>query len=173
MRFSLAGRFRTGDGSAFHFSSSIGAHDTMPSAPGIFALTTFALFYPALAEAEQVKKPIRLAQEFLLPAPGPPRATCNSIVNAGHDVGETVPIDVSGTTGTIDFQYDTHYKPDRMFVFIDRRLVFDTGCLGTNGYRSQLIPLPEGAMNLTVRIEPNCMGDTDTSWEFKLVCPIP
>ena len=145
----------------------------MPSAPGIFALTTFALFYPALAEAEQVKKPIRLAQEFLLPAPGPPRATCNSIVNAGHDVGETVPIDVSGTTGTIDFQYDTHYKPDRMFVFIDRRLVFDTGCLGTNGYRSQLIPLPEGAMNLTVRIEPNCMGDTDTSWELKLVCPIP
>lgn len=145
----------------------------MPSGPAIYGLAAFALLYPTLAEAEQIKKPTRLAQEFLLPAPGPPRATCNSIVNAGGDVGETVPIDVSGTTGTIDFQYDTLTQPDRMVVFIDRRLVFDTGCLGTQGYRNQLIPLPEGAMNLTVRIEPNCAGGSNTAWNFKLVCPTP
>jgi len=111
------------------------------------------------------------AQEYLLPPPGPPRASCNSIVNAGGDVGDSIPIDVSGTTGTIEFQYDTASQPDRMVVFIDRRLAFDSGCLGTNGYRTQNIPLPEGALNLTVRIEPNCRGGSGTVWSFKLVCP--
>lgn len=140
----------------------------------IFGLVAFALVYPTLlGEAEQIKRPTLLAQQFLLPAPGPPRATCNSIVNAGGDVGDSVPIDVSGTTGTIDFQYDTETQPDQMFIFIDRRLVFDTGCLGTQGYRSQRIPLPEGATNLTVRILPNCAGGAGTQWSFKLVCPTP
>jgi hypothetical protein len=112
-----------------------------------------------------------VAQEFLLPPPGPPRATCNSIVNSGGDVGDSIPIDVSGTTGTIEFQYDTAAQPDRMVVFIDRHVAYDSGCLGTNGFRSQRIPLPEGAMTLTVRIEPNCRGGSGTYWNFKLVCP--
>jgi len=111
------------------------------------------------------------SQEYLLPPPGPPRASCNSIVNAGGDVGDSIPIDVSGTSGTIEFQYDTVSQPDRMVVFIDRRLVFDSGCVGTNGYRSRSIPLPEGALNLTVRVEPNCLGTSGTAWSFKLVCP--
>jgi hypothetical protein len=123
--------------------------------------------------ADEDQRPIVVAQEYLLQPPGPPRATCNSIVNAGQDIGVTIPIDVSGTTGTIEFQYDTASQPDRMVVFLDRRLVFDTGCLGTNGYRSRSIPLPEGAMTLIVRVEPNCQGGSGTSWDFKLVCPTP
>ena len=115
--------------------------------------------------------PAALAQEFLLPPPGPPRASCKSIVNSGGDVGDTIPIDVSGTTGTIDFQFDTAGQPDRMVVFVDRQVAYDSGCLGTNGYRSRGIPLPPGAMTLTVRIEPNCRGGSGTWWQFKLVCP--
>jgi hypothetical protein len=137
----------------------------------ILALSALVPGASAASAADDGRRPIVVAQEYLLPAPGPPRASCNSIVNAGADVGQTVDIDVSGTTGTIEFQYDTESQPDRMVVFLDRRPVYDTGCLGTRGLRSQNIALPEGALKLTVRIEPNCMGGSGTSWSFKLVCP--
>ena len=81
----------------------------------------FGLILLAIAPSTAV------AQEFLLPPPGPPRASCNSIVNSGGDIGDTIPIDVSGTTGTIEFQYDTASQPDRMVVFIDRHLAYDSG----------------------------------------------
>jgi hypothetical protein len=149
------------------------SHGNSGSAPfaAVVCFLVLAL-YPAPA-ASQPKRPIVLAQEFLLPPPGPPRAACNSVVNAGGDNGDTVPIDVSGTTGTVEFKYETYSQPDRMVVFIDRQLVFDSGCLGTMGYRSQFIRLPEGAMNLTVRVEPNCMGGSNTTWAFSLQCPVP
>ena len=72
-------------------------------------------------------------QEYLLPAPVPPVAACNSIVSQGSDKPETHDIDVSGTIGTVDFQYDTYAQPDRMIVSIDGRQVYDTTCLGTRG----------------------------------------
>jgi hypothetical protein len=137
----------------------------------ILALSALVPAASAALAADDVRRPIVVAQEYLLPAPGPPAASCNSIVNAGFDAGETVDIDVSGTSGTIEFQYDTKIQPDRMVVFLDRRPVYDTGCIGTNGFRSQNIPLPEGALKLTVRIEPNCTGGSGTQWSFKLVCP--
>jgi hypothetical protein len=137
----------------------------------ILALSALVSGASMASAADEHRRPIVVAQEYLLPAPGPPAASCNSIVNAGADVGQTVDIDVSGTTGTIEFQYNTDSQPDRMVVFLDRRPTFDTGCLGTNGFRSQNIPLPEGALKLTVRVEPNCRGGSGTSWSFKLVCP--
>jgi len=145
----------------------------MPVAATVAASAVIFAPCPTPASASEAKRPIVLAQEFLLPPPGPPRAACNSIVNAGGDNGDTVPIDVSGTSGTVEFQYETYTQPDRMVVFIDRRLVFDSTCIGTQGYRTERIPLPEGATTLTVRVEPNCMGGSNTTWAFNLKCPVP
>jgi hypothetical protein len=129
----------------------------------LFMIATFAATFPALQTA--------CAQAYLLPSPIPPTASCNAIVSHGSDAPETHSIDVSGATGTIEFQYNTEGIPDRMIVSIDGRPAFDSGCLGTNVVRSQRISLPPGAMKVQVRVQPNCSGDTGTSWSFKLVCP--
>src|SRR4051794_27496850 len=115
----------------------------IPAAP-ILATVALAVGASMASATDGDQRPLVVAQEYLLPPPGPPRASCNSIVNAGGDAGDTVDIDVSGTSGTIEFQYDTAAQPDRMVVFLDRRLIFDTGCLGTRGFRTQRIPLSEG-----------------------------
>ena len=111
------------------------------------------------------------AQEYLLPPPVPPVAACNSIVSQGSDNPETHEIDVSGTSGTVQFQYDTYSQPDRMIVSIDGQQMYDTTCLGTRGLVSQPIPLPASAQKMRVQVLPNCAGGVGTSWSFKLACP--
>jgi hypothetical protein len=111
------------------------------------------------------------AQEYLLQPPVPPRASCNSLVNQGGDAPETHSIDISGTVGSVEFQYDTAAQPDRMLVAIDSVTVFDTTCVGTNGFRNRTLSLPAGAQKLQIRVMPNCNGGTGTVWAFKVVCP--
>jgi hypothetical protein len=117
--------------------------------------------------------PLILAQEYLLPPPVPPSASCNSVVNQGGDIPETHVVDISGTTGVVVFEYDTYTEPDRMIVSIDGRRIFDTTCVGTRGLLRQPIPLPPGAQKLQIRVEPNCAGGSGTAWTFKLACPTP
>ena len=126
----------------------------------------------ALAAAFATLQP-GFAQEYLLPAPTPPTASCNAIVSHGSDQPETHTIDVSGTTGTVEFQYNTYGIEDRMTVAIDGNPVFDSGCVGTGGTLQRRISLRPGAMKVQVRIDPNCTGGTGTSRNFKLLCPEP
>lgn len=85
-------------------------------------LTGAALFVPVLVP--DAPKP-------LVPLPNVKDRVCPLVENAGGDVPEAFRVDVSGTKGVMTLEFFTYGVPDRVRVFIDDVMVFDTGCVST------------------------------------------
>ena len=65
-------------------------------------------------------------------------APCNSQRIMSGDIAETRTIELGRTSGTFTFA-DTAAIEDRMVVRYQNAVLFDTGCIGTNGVRTQSI----------------------------------
>jgi hypothetical protein len=97
---------------------------------------------------------------------------CNSQQIAGGDIPESRTIDLGRTSGVFGFAYDTASIEDRMVVRYEGRVLFDTGCVGTNGVRTQTISYSGNSSTVTVEVTPNCrVPGSGTAWAFAVSCP--
>lgn len=60
---------------------------------------------------------------------------CPVVAEAGGDVPEAFRVNVSGKRGVMTLTVSTLDVPDRVRVFVDGVMVFDTGCVGTLAIR--------------------------------------
>jgi hypothetical protein len=99
-------------------------------------------------------------------------APCNAQQVAGGDVPESRTIELGRTSGTFSFTYDTASIEDRLVVRYQNAVLFDTGCVGTNGPRTQTITYSGTSSTVTVDVTPNCrVPGSGTAWAFVLSCP--
>lgn len=96
---------------------------------------------------------------------------CSTQQVAGKDTPETRVIDLGINHGTFRFDYDTQVQKDRITVTYEGTALFDTGCVGTAGTKTQNITYSGSATSVTVTVQPNCAGGTGTAWSFKVYCP--
>ncbi len=96
---------------------------------------------------------------------------CSNVAKAGSNTPETVKVELGQTSGSFTFEYETYGVKDRMIVAYGSSILFDSGCVDTNGWKSASIPYNGKNSDVLVRVEPNCEGASDTQWLFKLSCP--
>lgn len=92
---------------------------------------------------------------------------CDETAKQGADTPETIQVNVINRR-RVNFWYDTHQKKDRIKVWYGRELLLDTGCVGQT--RSQSFHLSGYSSHITVAVEPNCDGGSNTRWDFKVGC---
>ncbi|NBC17596.1 MAG: hypothetical protein GVY18_09820 [Bacteroidetes bacterium] len=104
------------------------------------------------------------------PDDDPPDRTvpCNEVAEQGGDQPERVTVRV-GSARSVTFWYETWTKKDRMLVRYNGLVVHDTGCVGEK--RTVRLDLSGFDDELSVEVIPNCAGESDTKWEFRVDCP--
>ena len=95
---------------------------------------------------------------------------CGEVNEAGGDAPERHTIQFSKTTGNFVFSFNTISIPDRLQVFNGSALLYDSDCVGTNGWKDVPLTL-QGSDQVIVNIIPNCNGTSSTQWSFKVSCP--
>ena len=96
---------------------------------------------------------------------------CGTLTAAGGDTPETHTINLGQRSGTFNFSYETYSQEDRMIVTYEGNILFDTGCVGTSGTRTEPISYSGKSSNVTVKVFPNCPGGSGTLWNFTVNCP--
>ncbi len=105
---------------------------------------------------------------------GPPvhhQGTCNDVRHAGGNNPEIHTIDIGRGGRTFLFDYETHSQEDMVIVSQGGRVLFNSGCLGTNGTRTVKLKRASYSSKVTVEVRPNCNGGRGTSWSFQVHCP--
>jgi len=96
---------------------------------------------------------------------------CNDAVHSGSDNPETFTIDLGKKSGTFQFDYETYSVNDRMIVTYEGKTLYDSGCVGTNGIKTEYISYSGNSTAITVDVQPNCEGAVSTQWDFVVYCP--
>lgn len=97
--------------------------------------------------------------------------SCDGVQVAGADTPVTRRYNMGTTSGNVTFEFETYSVPDRIRVFYENSVIYDTGCVGNSGHTT----LSFSGFSKEVRVDvwPNCQGTTGTAWNFKLSCPNP
>ncbi len=96
------------------------------------------------------------------------QSNCNDQQQAGKNVPEVHTIDLGQSFGTFQFDYQTFTEEDQIIITNGGRVIFNSGCVG----ESKSIQLQiSGSPIITVRVNPNCDGGTNTAWNFTVHCP--
>uniref|UniRef100_A0A914PMU7 Uncharacterized protein n=1 Tax=Panagrolaimus davidi TaxID=227884 RepID=A0A914PMU7_9BILA len=72
--------------------------------------------------------------------------------------------------GTIMFVYQTYDVKDRITITYENRMIFDSGCVGTEDEQQTPVTFSGQSQELRVDVEPNCDGTTSTGWYFSVPC---
>lgn len=91
---------------------------------------------------------------------------------------------MKGKVGMMHIELETYEQKDRMLFWLDRKLILDTGCVGTD---HDLPPspfvggnklhwgcdlyIPKASRYLWVEVRPNCNGGSRTAWKLDIRCP--
>ncbi len=95
---------------------------------------------------------------------------CNDVRKSGANQPERHIIKLGSRGKTFVFDYETYDEEDRIIVTQGSRTLFDSGCVGTHGRKS--VRLKKGFRSkVTVDVQPNCNGGTNTQWQFTVHCP--
>ena len=98
--------------------------------------------------------------------------TCDQGANEGNgDVPPSFPIEMGRTAGTFPFQYETRNAKDRVEVFYEGMLLYDSGCV-SESRDVELAYGPGSSTRIDVVVSPNCDGTPLTSWRFTVGCPV-
>lgn len=110
-------------------------------------------------------------------APPPSGPSCNdSISSNGGNLPETHIIDVGRSYGKFWIHYDTFDIPDEMVIScadggtVEGVSLFTLGCVGTVGVNSVQLGFSGSSDRIEVRIYPNCLGTSETQWNFTIDC---
>jgi hypothetical protein len=96
---------------------------------------------------------------------------CNDTVHEGSDNPETFTIELGKKSGTFQFDYETYSIKDRMIITYEGNTLYDSGCIDTNGTKTEYISYSGNSTAITVDVQPNCEGTTTTKWDFVVYCP--
>ncbi len=94
---------------------------------------------------------------------------CNVTYGSGANEPEQYTIDVYQTFGNLEFKYETFKAKDRIHIYQGSRKIFDSGCVGTQGTKSQSLRLNGVNSVFRVVVDPLCdPNDSATQWNFIL-----
>jgi hypothetical protein len=96
-------------------------------------------------------------------------ADCPGGSEAGGDTPVTLNFELKKNIGSFNFTYDTYVIRDRMIVSYEGTTLYDTGCVGASA--SVLLDYAGKETFVTVEVQPDCAGETDTAWDFMIACP--
>lgn len=96
---------------------------------------------------------------------------CGVAFDDGRDEPMAWMLDISTAVGMMTFSYESYSKPDRFRLYMDRRMFWDSGCVGTRGWQSHTFYVPKSAKRLWIETIPNCTGGTGTAWRINTSCP--
>ncbi len=95
---------------------------------------------------------------------------------AGRNTPETFYYDMGSNAGTFTFQYDTRTAKDDIVVSYEGQTLYNTDCVGTEGWKSVDLSFSGSSSEIKVVVTPNCVGNQPgTLWYFKITsatCPI-
>lgn len=98
-------------------------------------------------------------------------AVCNDVVEAGSDEPESIVVELGQNSGTFQFDYDTYFVKDRITIIYEGNIIYDSGCIGTEGIKTEFITYSGNSTKITIQVEPNCEGTVGTAWDFTVYCP--
>jgi hypothetical protein len=98
---------------------------------------------------------------------------CEDTVQAGSNNPVTLIVELEKNSGTFRFDYETYSVKDQMIVTYEGEILFDSGCVGTNGWKTEEITYAGVSTAIEVKVIPNCEGTSSTAWEFIVHCPEP
>jgi hypothetical protein len=93
---------------------------------------------------------------------------CNDVNRAGKDVPESYIFNL-GSIEKFILDYDTKSKKDKITIYQDGKVIFDTGCVG-EAKRVEILK-DKSISEIRVDVQPNCSGGEKTVWEFEIICP--
>ncbi|CAJ0925752.1 unnamed protein product, partial [Mesorhabditis belari] len=98
--------------------------------------------------------------------------TCDGQQVAGENTPISRVYNMGSTEATnLQFVYETYEVPDKVTVYYEGKVIFDSGCLGTKGARTAPLSYSGKSSEIRVDVTPNCLGTEDTGWYFILQCP--
>ena len=98
---------------------------------------------------------------------------CGTFTQAGGDTPETHIVEMGWNKGWFFFDYNTMTIKDRIFIYYEDALIFDSGCVGTQGDWATHEHYEGTSTQIKVHVEPNCPSGTGTGtkWNFTVRCP--
>lgn len=98
---------------------------------------------------------------------------CNARVQAGRSTIDARQVELSRKSGSFVFSYETYNEKDRITIINENEVIFDSGCVGTNGTKQVRIRYSGSQSFVTVQVIPNCVNanSTSTQWKYQVHCP--
>lgn len=98
---------------------------------------------------------------------------CNRRVQAGTSKVDARQIALGKKSGSFIFDYETYREEDRLTIVKENEIIFDSGCVGTNGVKRIRVPFSGNQDFITVQVIPNCVNkqSTATQWKYLVNCP--
>jgi len=92
---------------------------------------------------------------------------------AGADTPVSRRFDMGSTSATFTFNYETYTLKDQIRIWNDEVLIFDSGCVGTQGERVTTVSFSSQSQVIRVDVQPDCECPTctGTAWYFRVSCP--
>jgi len=96
---------------------------------------------------------------------------CNSILESGDNKPKIFEMELDSNKGNILFEYQTFQAKDLMRIVYENKILFDTGCVGTNTWESKKIVYDGNSNKLDIHVLPNCLGtEPETKWKINSIC---
>jgi hypothetical protein len=93
---------------------------------------------------------------------------CPLLQDAGGDLAEVHIVDMSQSSGQFNFSWDTMTIKDQIIIEYEGQVLFDTGCVGEDN--SKELEINGNSTEITIKVIPNCAGESGTSWDFEVSC---
>ncbi len=98
------------------------------------------------------------------------RLKCKELAAAGSNVPEIFEVSI-GNSKKVELVFETFQAKDIFVVEYEGATIFDSGCIGTNGYMKKILNTKGFSDTLTIKVLPNCRGNEPTTrWEFYIIC---
>lgn len=97
------------------------------------------------------------------------QSNCNDQQQAGANAPEVHTIDLGQSYGSFIFDYQTYTAKDQIIIKNGGRVIFNSGCVGEN--KSVRLNLSGFSPTISVQVNPNCDGGSNTQWNFTVHCP--
>lgn len=101
----------------------------------------------------------------------PPPICDLSLDSSGGDEGYDQTFGAGNGGYSIIITYETYYQEDQIILYSQTgTILFDSGCIGTQGERDATVVVPVGTTSIRVRVIPNCNGGSGTAWYLSIRC---
>ncbi|MBD2547856.1 DUF7507 domain-containing protein [Planktothricoides raciborskii] len=85
--------------------------------------------------------------------------------DAGGPEGDTADINLGTKQGTVTLSYETFTIPDRLQLQYEGNVIFDSGFVGTDGFRTVKVPFSGNSEEITSVLTAN-LDNPNTEWEY-------